>query len=87
MANVRPLWSSDPVICDVRAELARRGLSVNRLAKITGTGQSYWARRMVGETEFSVHDLTTLAEVLRVEPGVFFTGWCAARDSNPEPTD
>lgn len=74
MNEVEPLWISDPVAANVRAELARKGVSVNRLQYLVGGTQSYWQRRTGGRIEFSHKDLIALADLLGVEAGAFFVG-------------
>ncbi len=74
MSSTGPLWTADPVAANVRAELARKGVSINRLQTLIGRNQAYWQRRASGRTEFSHTDLVDLARLLRVDPGVFFVG-------------
>lgn len=72
MTDVQPLWTQSPVAANVRAEMARRGVTANRLPALIGQTQSYWARRMTGRTPFDANDLLSLAGVLGVHAGVFF---------------
>lgn len=99
MSQPEPLWIHNPVATSVRAEMARRGITANRLPALIGQSQPYWARRMTGRIAFDVDDLIALAKLLDVHPGVFFSGYEDApqagpggqsrawRDSNPQPAD
>ena len=77
------MWTRDPVAANVRAELARKGITVNRLPALIGQTQSYWARRSAGRTPFLASDLITLANLLQVHPGVFFEGTTEAPQEEP----
>ena len=74
MSIVQPLWTDNPVAANVRAELARKGLNANRLPALLGKTQAYWSRRTRGEVALDANDLVALAELLSVDPGVFFVG-------------
>lgn len=87
MTTAEPLWLRDPVTANVRAELARKGVSVNQLQHRIGRTQTYWWRRTNGQVEFSHTDLIEIANLLKINAGEFFTGtegW-AHWDLNPEP--
>ena len=90
MSQVHALWTDNTVAANVRAELARHGLNANRLPKLLGSTQAYWSRRTRGEVAFDQNDLTALAALMQVDPGIFFAGavdsWRARRDSNPQPS-
>lgn len=83
MSEIQPIWTKNPVAANVRAEMARRGVSANRLPGLVGESQSYWARRMTGRTPFDVNDLIALAQLLEVHPGVFFEGTTNAPQVEP----
>jgi transcriptional regulator with XRE-family HTH domain len=61
----------DHVIGEVRAHMARQRLSSSELARMTGTKQPYWSRRLTGVTAFDVNDLAILAYVLKVPVSTF----------------
>lgn len=65
---------------EVRAELARRRLSVNKLPQLIGKSQSYWERRTSGKIPMDVEDLAALADALQVKITSFFAeqqfGYC-----------
>lgn len=71
--------------------MARRNVSTNRLQYLIGGNQAYWQRRTSGAVPLSAGDIVALAELLQVDPGVFFAGAVdhlrARRDSNPQPSD
>jgi len=56
---------------EVRAAMARRGISQQALADATGFTQSYLARRLVGRVPFDVADLDRLASALGVPVSTF----------------
>ncbi len=51
---------------NVRAELARRGLSQATIANSLGLSQAAVSRRLLGTTSFSIAELERVAEVLPV---------------------
>lgn len=55
---------------EVRAQLARRNISVNSAAKELGWSQPYLSRRVNGKVAFDVEDLDTLAIWLGIPVGV-----------------
>jgi transcriptional regulator with XRE-family HTH domain len=57
---------------EVRAHLARRGLSGNEAAMQIGWTQPYLSRRLSGRVPFNVADLATLAKFLEVPVTEFF---------------
>jgi hypothetical protein len=85
----------------IRAELARRRLSTNRLPTLLGKSQSYWTRRMDGTQPFDTDDLVALGSLLRMHPAELLGGHtetpppggggvvtlCARQDSNLQPSD
>lgn len=57
---------------EVRAHLARRGLSGNEAAIQLGWTQPYLSRRLSGRVPFNVADLAKLANFLEVPMSEFF---------------
>jgi transcriptional regulator with XRE-family HTH domain len=51
---------------EIRVLLARRKMSANQLAQLTGIKQSNLSRRMTGETAFDLNDLELIADALGV---------------------
>jgi transcriptional regulator with XRE-family HTH domain len=51
---------------EIRVLLARRKMSANQLAQLTGIKQSSLSRRMTGETAFDMDDLELIADALGV---------------------
>ena len=47
---------------EVRAALARAGLNIASLARLTGTSHGYWSKRLTGALALSVDDLALVAE-------------------------
>ncbi|MFT9771111.1 helix-turn-helix domain-containing protein [Brevibacterium casei] len=54
------------VAANVRAELARQGMSQRALADILGKSQTYIYRRLNGETPFTIDDLALIAGHLEI---------------------
>lgn len=50
---------------NVRAEMARAGLSQTALANRLGRAQTWLSRRLTGEVSWTVADLEDIADVLR----------------------
>lgn len=59
----------NPVSSNVRAEMARRGVTQARLAHQLGMAQQSLSRRLRGDTLFSVDELLRIANVLDVPAG------------------
>lgn len=57
---------------EVRAQLARKRRSARSVAVQLGWQQTYLARRVTGETPFTIDDLAALAGVLGVPVTSFF---------------
>ena len=57
---------------EVRAELGRQKITVNRLPHLLGKSQSYWSRRVNGEQPMDVDDLSALASLMKVPVTRFF---------------
>jgi len=89
------------VAAEVRSELSRKKITVNKLPGLIGESQSYWSRRIgSAQVALSVDDLERLSGLLELPPWRFLTtrpqngapppswgsGW-APRGSNPQPTD
>jgi transcriptional regulator with XRE-family HTH domain len=71
------------VAAEVRAELGRNRISVNRLPRALGKSQSYWSRRVTGEQPMDVDDLAALASLMDVPVSKFFGG----TSESPHPDD
>ncbi len=69
-----PLPLRERVAFEVRAVMARHGLSGVRLAEQLHWKQKYLSRRLTGEVAFDVNDLEALAEIFGVPPATFFRG-------------
>lgn len=54
------------IAAEVRAEMARQGLTQQALANKLGCNQPYLSRRMTGAVPFDVAELVELAEALGV---------------------
>jgi len=57
---------------EVRAHLARRGISGNQAALRLGWTQPYMSRRLSGNVAFNVADLAAIARLLQVPVTRFF---------------
>jgi transcriptional regulator with XRE-family HTH domain len=57
---------------EVRAQLARKRRSARSVALQLGWGQTYLARRVTGETPFTINDLAAIAGVLGIPVTSFF---------------
>ena len=55
---------------NVRAEMARAGVTQAALAKALGLSQAAISARLLGKTPFDINELTTIAEHLGVEVSV-----------------
>ena len=73
------------VIGEVKAEIARKGLTVTDIGRITGRGQQYWSRRTTGETPFDVDDLGRLSTILQVPMSRFIPEVIMDEPENPMP--
>ena len=62
----------DIIAANVMAELARRRYSIRAAALALGLKPLYLYRRINGEVEFGGSDLAALADLLDINPGVFF---------------
>lgn len=54
------------MIGEIKAEMARKGMTSTRLGELTEHNQQYWSRRFTGATPFDVDDLALLASTLQV---------------------
>lgn len=81
-----PLAPREYVAAEVRAYMARRRITGNQLPGLIGKSQSYWSRRLNGETAFDVDDLAVLGRLLDVDAVVFLGGTPASprRDDDPD---
>lgn len=72
----RPAVLVDPrrkrVADEVRACIARRGLTRAEVERGIGLSQSALSRKLRGENAFTVDELLSLGKVLDVEPAEFF---------------
>ena len=59
---------------NVRAEMARRGLSQAALAQRLNVSQTAISKRLRGETPFDINELTRIAEVLDVPLDTLLVG-------------
>jgi transcriptional regulator with XRE-family HTH domain len=59
---------------EVRAQLARKRRSARSVALQLGWQQSYLARKVIGQTPFTIDDLAAIAGVLEVPVTEFFGG-------------
>lgn len=66
---------------NVRAEVARSGLSQSDIAGILRISQAAVSRRLSGKVEFSASQLSTLATELNVPVATFFTTKALAGDA------
>jgi transcriptional regulator with XRE-family HTH domain len=57
---------------NVRAEMARRGLTQEQVAPAAGLSQSKLSRRLTGRYPFMAEELDAIADLLGVEAGTFF---------------
>ena len=57
---------AESVAEEVRAVMARRRMSGQKLARLIGKSQAYLGRRLSGEVAFNVSDLEQLAGALEV---------------------
>lgn len=57
---------SSEVGANIRAEMARRGISQTELASQMGIGQSALSKRLAGAIPFDVNELVVVARLLRV---------------------
>ncbi len=60
------------VAAEVRAHLARQRVTQNAAAEATGIGAASMSRRLAGEYPFTVEELFSLADLLRVDIRSFF---------------
>ena len=47
---------------EVRAALARAGLNIAALARLTGTSHGYWSKRLTGAVALDIDDLALIAD-------------------------
>lgn len=85
MSNHSPLRSSGPPIHDIpaeiRAQMARQGVSQVQLAERTGMTTATLSRRLNAKTPLTVEELGQIAAVLGVRVAHFLT------DHSPEQVD
>lgn len=56
----------DTIAANVRAEMARRGISTLELSQLTGIARSTLARRLTGRYDLTVGELLTIADAVGV---------------------
>jgi cyanate lyase len=65
----------DEVAAEIRAELARREMKWRELAALLGHSDAWVTRRLRRRATYSVdlqlHEIASIADVLRVDPGLF----------------
>ncbi len=61
----------DTVAREVRAEMARRGLSQDALAKMLGERQWWVSKRLTRKIPFGIEDLDRIAQALDLPPEHF----------------
>lgn len=74
---------STSVAGNVRAEMARWGVTQRDLAQVLQLSQARISDRSRGETPWGLDELEAIAPLLRTTASAL----CAIRDSNPEPAD
>ncbi len=62
------------VAAEVRAQLARKRISVRKAARLLGWGQTVLYRRVTGEIAFEASELAQVARLLEVPIEQFFPG-------------
>jgi hypothetical protein len=105
MSNVVPMPDRSSargrVATEVRSELAKAKITINRLPKLLGNSQSYWSRRIsTADQALDVDDLDRLARLLQIPIWRFMTsrpngttpppdstGVLPRLDSNQQPFD
>ncbi|MFB9777314.1 helix-turn-helix domain-containing protein [Brevibacterium otitidis] len=60
------------IAANVRAELARRSISVADLARQVGMTEMSMHRRVTGKIDFRASELMEVAETVGVDGGIFF---------------
>lgn len=80
-----PSRLNDRIAREVRAELARRGLTQLDLANAIGLSQASVSERLRGKTPFTSDDIERVADALGVHPSVLVGG--NAPQPTPPPTD
>ena len=63
-----PLTYSEAVAAELRAALARRGISGSAFSRMTGLNQTYISVRLRGVVSVDMHDLELFAERLQMDP-------------------
>lgn len=60
------------VAAEIRAELARQGMTQDQLSAKTGISQSSLSRRLTAAYPFTTAEMATIAEALGVHVSTFF---------------
>lgn len=68
---------SATIAANVRAEIARRGITQKQISEVLHLSQTGISRRLKGRVEFSGSELSALAAMLEVPVASFFTGRAA----------
>ena len=71
------------VAANIRAEMARYGISQTQMAAALGVPQSVVSDRSRGRTPWTLNEVEAVARVLRTTTSAL----CAMRDLNPQPAD
>lgn len=61
----------------IRAELARRRMTVGRLSAATGISTKTLHRRLASPDDFTVSELGVIATALEVDPATLMSAWAA----------
>lgn len=67
-------YAHEIVAANVRAELARAGISGRRAADQLGLGVLYVSRRLNGSIEMDINDVVAFANLLNVDIATLFEG-------------
>jgi transcriptional regulator with XRE-family HTH domain len=70
---------------NIRAEIARRGVTQEELATRIGMARSSLSHRLAGRISFDVDDLSRIAEALEVEPASLLQA--PTSSDHPDPTN
>lgn len=63
----------NPLLRDIESELQSRGISQRELCRRTGIRKSSLSRKMRGEVDFKVGELTAITKALDLPPAYFFS--------------
>ena len=57
---------------EIKAELARRGITQGALAKQIGVSENSLSRKINGKVQFKLEEAQKLVDILEIEPSIFF---------------